>query len=165
MGSGDSMPVDGDFSIEVEGTSEVCPVGQKVGKRNLRDKKIPVLSCEGACLRGEIARLAANLVAKEEGFARGCHGELLTVPGSGLARWMKESKKVVLVDGCFLHCHERILKNLFGENQLTTFDALSHYGKYTNLFNIDDVPEAERKQVARDVADWVLSSLRKGANI
>ena len=46
-----------------------------------------------------------------------------------------------------------------GEDRLINFDALSQYKKYTDLFEIDDVPEEERKQVAREVADWVLSSL------
>ena len=40
------------------------------------------------------------------------------------------------------------------------FDALSHYQKYSDLFDIDSVPEAERLEVAQDVADWVLKSLK-----
>lgn len=155
------MPLDSNFSIEIESTSAVCPIGQKVGKRNLEERKIPVLSCEGGCIRGEIARLAANLVGKQEGYARGCHGDLLTVPDSEISQWIKKSEKVVLIDGCFLHCHERIMKNLIGESKLVTFDALSYYRKYTDLFDIDDVPEEERKQVAENVADWVLSALEK----
>ena len=39
------------------------------------------------------------------------------------------------------------------------FDALSHYNKYSDLFDIDEVPEAERNQVAQDVAAWVLANL------
>lgn len=155
------MQLNNSFSIEVEGTSEVCPVGQRVGKRNLKERKIPVLSCEGGCIRGEIARLAANLVGKEEGYARGCHGELFTVPNSEISKWIKKSDKVVLIDGCFLHCHERMMKNLIGEDKLVTFDALSFYRKYTNLFDIDAVPEKERNQVAQSVANWVLSSLKR----
>ncbi len=155
------MQLNNSFSIEVEGTSEVCPVGQRVGKRNLKERKIPVLSCEGGCIRGEIARLAANLVGKEEGYARGCHGELFAVPNSEISKWIKKSDKVVLIDGCFLHCHERMMKNLIGEDKLVTFDALSFYRKYTNLFDIDAVPEKERNQVAQSVANWVLSSLKR----
>ena len=56
------------FSLEVEETDKTCPVGQKVGKRNMAEGKILVLSCEGGCIRGEIARVAANLVAKEEPY-------------------------------------------------------------------------------------------------
>ncbi len=149
------------FSLEVGETNKTCPVGEKVGKRNMAEGKIPVLSCEGGCIRGEIARVAANLVVKEEPYRRGCHGELLAVSHSAVAQWIKTADKVVLIDGCFLRCHGRIMKNLLGEENLVQFDALSHYKKYTDLFDIDSVPEAERQEVARDVADWVLASMKE----
>jgi uncharacterized metal-binding protein len=147
------------FSLEVTGTEQTCPIGERVSKQNMIEAKIPVLSCEGGCIRGEIARIAANLVAKEESYRRACHGELFAVPHSSMAQWVKQAEKVVLIDGCFLNCHGRILEHLVGKEKLVEFDALSHYKKYTDLFDIDSVPEAERNQVARDVADWVLTSL------
>jgi len=149
------------FSLEVEKTEGKCPIGEKIGNQNLAEGKIPVLSCEGGCIRGEIARVAANLVAKEEPYRRGCHGELLTVPHSAISQWIRKANNVVLIDGCFLRCNGRILRNLIEEDRLIEFDALSFYKKYTDLFDIDDVPEAERKEVARQVADWVLASLEK----
>ena len=149
------------FTLKVGEVTGVCPVGEKHGNQNRKEGKIPVLSCEGACIRGEIARVAANLVAKEKPYARGCHAETFTVPYSAIADWVKNSEKVVMIDGCFLRCHSRILKNLIDEERLIGFDALSHYKKYTDIFDVDDVPEQERKKVARDVADWVLASLEK----
>jgi len=149
------------FSIKVEGTEGRCPVGEKTGKQNQAEEKIPVISCEGGCIRGEIARLAANMIAKEEPYRRSCHGELITIPHSAISQWARNADKVVLIDGCFLRCHGRILRNLIDEKRLIAFDALSHYKKYTDLFEIDDVPEEERKEVARDVADWALASLEK----
>jgi hypothetical protein len=150
------------FSIEVKGTENRCPIGEKIGDRNMRDGKIPVLSCEGACIREEIARLAANIVAKDKAFARGCHGELLSVPDSAMAQWVKNAKKVVLIDGCFLRCHGRIIENLIGKDKLVQFDALSVYKKYTDVFDIDEIPEAERKDLAQQAADKVLASLKDG---
>ena len=148
------------FTLEISGTDKTCPTGEIVGSRNLEEGKIPVLSCEGACIRGEIARLAANLVAKEEPYRRGCHGELFTVPESALAQWIKKAGKIVLIDGCFLRCHGRILENLVGKENLVQFDALSFYGKYTDRFDIDSVPESERKKTARQVADMILAECR-----
>lgn len=148
------------FSLEVEGTNAKCPAGEAAGTRNRNEGKIPVLSCEGGCIRGEIARQAANFVAKVEPYRRGCHGEVFAVPGSAISNWVKGAEKVVLIDGCFLRCHGRILENIVGKEKLVQFDALSHYKKYTKLFDIDSVPETERKEVARDVADWVLASLK-----
>jgi len=152
------------FSIEVEDTKNRCPIGETVGNRNIAENRIPVLSCEGACIRGEIARLAANRIAKEESFARACHGELLSVPDSAMAQWVREAGKVVLIDGCFLRCHGRILETLLGKDKLVQFDALSVYKKYTDVFDIDDVPEDDRKKTAQLVADSVLAALRKGGH-
>ena len=37
-----------DFSIAVSEVTGVCPAGEANAKQNIADKKIPVLSCEGA---------------------------------------------------------------------------------------------------------------------
>jgi len=153
------------YSIRVTPTKNRCPIGEEVGNHNLSTGKIPVISCEGPCIRGEIARLAANLVAKEEPYRRCCHGELFTVPQSAMAEWVKAAEKIILIDGCFLRCHGRILENLIERKKLIQFDALSHYKKYTDKFDIDSVPEKERKQVAREVADWVLAKLNQKASL
>lgn len=146
--------------IKISKTDGHCPIGEITGKRNISESKIPVLSCEGGCIRGEIARLAVNMITKEDSYARGCHGELITVPDSAIAQWMKTAEKVVLVDGCFLRCHGRIIENIIDKDRLIQFDALSHYNKYTDVFDYEDVPEEERKQVAKSVADWVLECLK-----
>lgn len=153
------------FTLEVDTTAGKCPVGEIIGNRNIAEEKIPVLSCEGACIRGEIARLAAHMVAKEEPYRRACHGELFSVPHSAMAHWVKDSGKVVMIDGCFLKCHGRILKNLVGEENIAHFDALSMYKKYSDLFEIDDVAETERIEVARQVADTVLAALNNDREV
>jgi uncharacterized metal-binding protein len=151
------------FSLTVEGTVGTCPIGETVGIQNLEEGKIPVFSCEGACIRGEIARLAANLVAKETPYRRGCHGELFTVPHSAMARWARAAAQVVVIDGCFLRCHARVMRRLISDDRLVELDALSRYKKHTDIFDIDGVPEAERHQLARDVAGWVLETMSTSA--
>ena len=146
-------------NITITTTSAICPIGEATGKRNIAEAKIPILSCEGACIRGEIARLAAGMVSKKEPYGRGCHGELITVPDSAISRWIRTADKVILIDGCFLNCHGRILENIIDEDKLIRFDALSHYNRYTDIFDYEEVPEKERKAVARSVADWVIESL------
>jgi hypothetical protein len=61
-----------DFSLKVDGVEGICPAGEKHAIENITEGKIPILSCEGPCIRGEIARLAANIVAKESPYARAC---------------------------------------------------------------------------------------------
>ena len=93
MASRKSVP---DFALEVSGVKGLCPAGETYAEKNMSKGKIPVISCEAPCIRGEIARLAANMVAVEEPFARCCHAESFTVPNSSMARWVKESAKVVM---------------------------------------------------------------------
>jgi uncharacterized metal-binding protein len=76
-----------------------------------------------------------------------------------MARWAKESEKAVMIDGCFLSCHGRILNNLIGKEKIVHIDALPLYRKYTDKFLMDDVPEDERKEVACRVADRILDKL------
>ncbi len=77
-----------------------------------------------------------------------------------MARWIKEADKVVMVDGCFLKCIGRILNNLVDEEKIVHIDALSLYHKYTDVFYMEDVPEAERIDTARHVADQILPILK-----
>jgi uncharacterized metal-binding protein len=153
------------FSIEVEGMKAVCPLGEVVGNKMIAEGKIPVISCEGGCFRGEIARVAAHMVAKEESYSRGCHGEMFTAPRSAMAEWARKADKVVVIDGCFMHCHGRIMKNVVGQENVIQFDALPMYDrdhKYSDTMLVDEVPEAERKALARQVADKILASLKDG---
>ncbi|NIO16031.1 MAG: hypothetical protein GTN70_03365 [Deltaproteobacteria bacterium] len=149
------------YSLAVEGVEGYCPAGEAYAERNIADKKIPVLSCEGACIRGEIARLAANLVTREmSSYARACHGETFLVPHSSMARWVKEADKTVMIDGCFLKCHGRVLRKLIGEEKIVHIDALPLHRKYSDAFLMDDVPEEERKETARQVADKIIAMLK-----
>ena len=99
------------------------------------------------------------MVAQEEPFARACFPETFFVPHSSMSRWVEEADQVVMIDGCFLKCIGRILNNQVDRKKIIHFDALSLYKKYTELFDMDDVPEAERIDTARHVADQILHKL------
>ena len=152
------------LKLAITKTDKVCGIGEIVGPQLLNEGKIPVFSCEGGCIKGEIARLAANMVAKEDRYARGCHGALFATPHSAIAEWIRESDKVVVIDGCFLHCHGRIAEHIIDKDKLVTIDALAVHKKYANLMDVDDVPEAERKATAREVADKVLEYLEENSS-
>ena len=151
-----------EFSLNVQSVKGFCPAGEVYAKQQIEKKSIPVLSCEGPCIRGEIARLAANFVAQDvPSLARACHAETFFVPHSSMARWIKDAEKSVMIDGCFLKCHGRVLKKLVGEEKMIQIDALPFYGKYTDIFSMDDVPEDERRAVARGVADKLIAKLQQ----
>lgn len=145
------------FEIEVEDTRGLCPAGERYAEEQIRAGRIPVLSCEGPCIRGEIARQAAHLVGKHPAFARACQGEAVAVPHSAMARWVREAPRVVVVDGCFLRCQGRLTRHMVEPGRLVEIDALPLYRKYTDVFEIDAVPERERAAAAREVADGILS--------
>jgi uncharacterized metal-binding protein len=155
-----------DFSLDVQGVEGFCPAGEAYAKQQIAAKRTPVLSCEGPCIRGEIARLAGNRITQEvPSLARACHAETFFVPHSAMASWVKGADKIIMIDGCFLKCHGRVLKKLVGEEKVVHIDALPLYKKYTGVFLMDDVPEEERKAVARQVADKIISTLKQTGDV
>lgn len=151
-------------TITFENTDRHCPIGDKTANEMMNQVDIPVISCEGYCIRGDIARMVANMLSKEKGYGRACHGEIFAVPQSNMSKWAKNSEKIIVIDGCFLHCHGRMIKGILSENQLVIFDALSFYGKYTDIMDADDIPENERRQTARIVFDKVIKALEQGCS-
>jgi uncharacterized metal-binding protein len=155
-----------DFTLAVQGVRGSCPAGEQYASDQLAARTIPVLSCEGPCIRGEIARLAANMITHDvPQLARACHAEAFFVPHSSMASWVKRADKTVMIDGCFLKCHGRILKKLVPEDRVIHIDALPLHKQYTDVFLIEDVPEAERTAVARQVADRIIERLREAGHI
>jgi uncharacterized metal-binding protein len=151
-----------DFSLKVQGVKGLCPAGERWAKDQITKQTIPVFSCEGPCIRGDIARLAANYVSQDvPALARACHAETFFVPHSSMLQWIKGAQKSVVIDGCFLKCHGRVLRELVGEERVIHIDALPLYKKYTDIFLMDDVPEDERKAVARQVADKIIARLKQ----
>jgi uncharacterized metal-binding protein len=78
-----------------------------------------------------------------------------------MARWVKDAQRVVMIDGCFLLCLGRVLKNFIDEEKIIHIDALPMHRKYGDVFLYTDVPEAERTEVAGQVADRILTRLRE----
>lgn len=150
------------FSLDVQGVKGLCPTGDAYANRQMAAGTLPVLTCEGPCIRGEIARLAGNLIAREvPSLARACHGETFSVPHSTMATWVRSADRTIMIDGCFLKCHGRVLNALIGEDKVVHIDALPLYNRYTDVFSMDDVPEEERKTAARQVADAIIVRLKR----
>ena len=153
------------FSVAVEEVKGLCPAGDRYAGQQIARRATPVLSCEGACIRGEIARLAANLVVQEvPALARACAPETFFVPHSAMAAWVRQAERIIMIDGCFLRCHGRVLSGLVGEEKVIQFDAHPLYRKYSDVFRIEDVPEEERQAAARQVADRIIATLKEDAS-
>ncbi len=51
-------------TVNIPKTQQVCPLCETYTQRQA-SKPIVIMSCEGACLRGEVARRAANVLSFE----------------------------------------------------------------------------------------------------
>ena len=149
------------FSIDVSEVKGVCPAGEAYAEQNMAAGKIPVLSCEGPCIRGEVARLAANLVGQEAPYARCCYAETFLVPHSAMTAWVKGADRVIMIDGCFLKCIGRILENVIDPEKIVNIDAYPYYKEYIDTFLYTEVPEETRNRLAHKVADKVLEELKE----
>ena len=55
------------------------------------------------------------------------------------------------------------MNNLVDPEKIIHLDALQYYNKYTDVFYMEDVPEAERIDTAKQVADQILPILREAS--
>lgn len=88
---------------------------------------------------------------------------MFTAPDSAMATWAKKADKVVVIDGCFMHCHGRMMQGIIGKENMIQFDALPIYNqnnKYTDIMFVSDVPTDERKDLAQKVANEILLKLK-----
>ena len=150
-----------DFALKISEVTGVCPAGEVYAKQQIAEKKTPVISCEGPCIRGEVARLAANIVSEEAPYARCCYAETLLVPHSSMTVWVKGAEKVVVIDGCFLNCMGRVVENVIDKDRIIHIDTNPLFKGYSDVFLYTDVLEETRKELAREVADKILEKLKE----
>jgi len=146
------------FTVEITETENTA-CGRRGWRQKSGKRKNPVLSCEGGAYEERLHVLRPTWWRKKSHTGAAAMESSLPFPTRNCTM-DQEVGKIVLIDGCFLRCHGRILENLIGEENLIQFDALSFYKKYTDLFDIDSVSEEERKETARLVADNVLANLK-----
>ena len=145
-------------TIEVKLTEKPCPLGEAYArKHSTTPPKTAVLSCEGMCLRGEIARRAANLITHAlapERTVRVCHGGLLEV-GGGMRHLVERADRVLMLDGCALACGTRLLKGAVPQVKPTVLftDGLIEFDR--SLFGVDEMPEEQIRAHARTVAEKI----------
>ncbi len=145
-------------TIQVKLTSQRCELGDAYAQKHMTTPpKTAVLSCEGMCLRGEVARRAANLLAHElapDKAVRVCHGGLLEESG-GMRDLVQRADQVLVLDGCGLACGTRLLKAALPDLQPTVVltDQLFDFDR--QLFGVDEMPEAEIRDHARTVAEQI----------
>lgn len=124
-------------------------------------KPVAIMSCEGACLRGEVSRQAANILCHTlapEKTARICLGGAFT-KDTGQRSLVRQAPRLLALEGCPVNCASRmmagVIKGLEPEiisvHQLYTFDQ--------SLFGSDEMAPEEIQAHARTVAQKIATTL------
>lgn len=155
-------------TVKVEVLGRTCAAGDSYAARHLAGAPMAaVVSCEGACIKGEVARRAANLVAHElvpERAVRICHGGGFLLARGGMRELVARAARVVVVDGCPLVCGTRLARAAFPEKELDGVVANSLYAGDEELFGVDELGDAEIQAHAREVANRIVADyLTEGA--
>ncbi|MFQ5615619.1 MAG: putative zinc-binding protein [Anaerolineales bacterium] len=147
-------------TIQVKLTNQVCPLGELYAQKHMTTpSKAAVVSCEGMCLRGEIARRAANLIAHRlapEKTVRICHGGFLETSG-GMKELVQHADQMLVLDGCFMVCGTRLTKGAFPtlKPNIVITDKLFEFDR--DLFAVDEMSEAEIQAHAQTVANKIVA--------
>jgi uncharacterized metal-binding protein len=153
-------------TIQVRLTDQRCELGDAYAQKHwTTPPKIAVLSCEGMCLRGEVARRAANLIAHElepDRTVRVCHGGLLETSG-GMRELVERADHILLLDGCSLACGTRLLKGAFPDSKPSVVFTDQLFELDRPAFSVDEVTEVVIKTYARMVAEKVIAEKLDGA--
>jgi len=146
--------------VRIEKTKNVCPMCEDYAKQQA-SKPIAVMCCEGACLRGEVARQAANIICHSlapEKTVRICLGGAFT-KDTGQRSLVRNAKRVIALEGCFIECSSRMMKGVISdlEPEVIVADKLYDFDK--SLFGTDEMSEDEIKAHAQEVAEKIVEKL------
>ncbi len=147
-------------TVRIEKTKNVCPLCEGYAARQAL-KPVVVMSCEGACLRGEVARQAANMLSYKlapEKTVRLCLGSAFS-KDAGQRALARNGQRVLAIEGCFLECGSRMMKGVIPDltPEIIVADTLYEFDR--NLFGIDEIPEAEIRAHGEEVAAKIAERL------
>jgi uncharacterized metal-binding protein len=146
--------------VQMPRTKATCGLCEEYAKREA-SKPVVVLACEGACLRGELARLTANLLCDElapEKTARLCLGGAFT-KDTGQRRLAREASRVIAIEGCPIDCGSRMMKGVLPQLTLEVFRIPDLTRFDASLFSVREMPEQQRKVHAAEAAREITEKL------
>ncbi|PKL59994.1 MAG: hypothetical protein CVV33_04970 [Methanomicrobiales archaeon HGW-Methanomicrobiales-4] len=150
-------------TIEIRKIEGACGLCEEYSEKNsITPPKIAILSCEGACARGEVSRRAANLIthtlAKEE-TVRICLGGAFT-KNTGQRNLVRRSQKSLAIEGCFVSCASRMMQGVLSDWNPEVILADTLYDE-SLPFGIDEVSDEKFNEYAKAVAERVVSQYIK----
>jgi uncharacterized metal-binding protein len=144
--------------VRIEKTRNSCRLCEDYAEKQ-KSKPVAVMSCEGACLRGEVARRAANILCHSlapEKTVRICLGSAFT-KDTGQRALVRNAPRLIALEGCFVNCSSRMMNGAVGGLAPEVINADRLYDFDRRLFGVEEMPdeqiEAHARTVARKIAD------------
>ncbi len=144
---------DGYEVVRIEKAKNNCHLCDDYADRQ-KTKAVAVMCCEGACLRGEIARQAANILCHSlapEKPVRICLGGAFT-KDSGQRNLVRKATRLIALEGCFVKCSLRMMNGVIEglEPEVIIADKLYEFDR--KLFGVEEMSAEEIQAHARTVA-------------
>jgi uncharacterized metal-binding protein len=141
--------------------TRVCPDALNYVQKELElEPKNAIISCEGGCIKGEIARVAASILAYRlvrDSAVRICLGDAAT-GNSGMLELVKRAPQIIAIEGCPLQCGTEIMKYRVPDIETTIVEASSLYTyDKSKYFELLDMPREDVVIYATKVAEYVQS--------
>ncbi|PLX23717.1 MAG: hypothetical protein C0597_00630 [Marinilabiliales bacterium] len=148
--------------VKIEKAKSFCSGCEDFAEGQLKNK-IPysILSCEGACLRGEVSRLVANNICFNEipeKTSRICLGGAFT-KNTGQRNLVRNAERVIALEGCSIQCASRMMKGVIDDLETEVILVDKYYDFDTNLFAINEVSEQEMKQYAKQATEKIIEKI------
>lgn len=152
-------------AAEAEDSYETVRIAKAKGNCRLCDdyaerhhtRPVAVICCEGACLRGEVARQAANMLCHTiapQKNVRICLGGAFT-KDTGQRDLVRQAPRLIALEGCFTNCASRMMAGVIDglTPEIIIADRLYDFDR--NLFGVEEMAPAEIQAHARTVAEKV----------
>lgn len=149
-----------DETVRFKKAQGSCSLCEEYAAREQR-KPVAVMSCDGACLRGEISRQAANILCHTlapEKTVRICLGGAFT-KDTGQRNLVRQAPRLLALEGCPVNCASRMMSGVIPDlaSEIARTDQLCDFNR--KLFGADELPHEEIQALARTVAGKIAASL------
>lgn len=146
-------------TIEIRKIEGACGLCEEYSEKNsTTPPKIAILSCEGACARGEVSRRAANLIAHEmakDETVRICLGGAFT-KNTGQRNLVRRAERCLAIEGCFVSCATRMMQGVLPEFKPEVILADTLYEE-SLPFGINEVSDETFSIYAQQVAEKIMA--------
>ena len=149
-GTGSTVGTNDDYEVvRIAKQKNNCHLCDDYAERQ-KTKQVAVMCCEGACLRGEIARQAANILSHSlapEETVRICLGGAFT-KDTGQRHLVRRATRLIALEGCFVNCSSRMMNGVIEDLEPEVIIADRLYDFDRKLFGLEEMPPDVSRQLS-----------------